>query len=107
MSSIKIAGEEYPVKLGMRAMSDIAKKAGGKGKLQECLAELQDPTIENLPDYVLALIKNGIKYTGADIKPPKLADIEKELDNDFSFWADAVQAVTPDFEQPGPPDEGN
>ena len=104
--NIEIAGNEYPVKLGHYALRKCLAKAGAK-KLSELDKVLADPDADNIPHFVLYLVENGLRITETDTKAPKLSDIEYELDKDLMFWANVVQAVAPDVDNPENPDEGN
>lgn len=102
-----IAGKEWPAKLGHRALTKIAKKAGTGGRLQAALKELEDPALENVPYYIQCMISNGLKGAADDATPPSLNDIADELDQNFSLWADVLTACQGDLAAPETPDEGN
>jgi hypothetical protein len=93
MKTILIAGTEYPVKYGRKALQTVLSLAGAKS-LKE--AEKIDAL---LPDkwgqFVFAGIETGCRIAGQEC--PTLEQVDAALDDDLTIWTAAIDAFTADL----------
>lgn len=92
MTTISIAGQDYPVKFGYTALTKMLKLAK-KTKFTEIGEVMNDFPAESIPDAIKALIENGLKVEKSELTAPSLNEIRDELDEDVMLWINILNIV--------------
>lgn len=104
MNTLTIAGTNYPVKYGRKALIEVMKMTGAQGLAE--LTKLDSLSPQKWGDFVLAGLENGCKLQGNE--PPSLEDVNNHLDEHPADFMACIAWLGADITPPeGPDTEGN
>jgi len=103
MNYLKIAGEEYPIKYGRKALAAVLKLAGAKS--MKDASKIDEIPLNKWANFILCGLSSGAELM--DTSPPTLEVIDAALDYDVTLFTLASSFFADDMTPPKVETEGN